>query len=63
MFYLFYLLSIVVARVRYGANISKLTNLQQLQTINSIVKQPWVENQIRELLAEGRRRISSELGR
>jgi len=61
--YLFYLMSIVVARIRYGVNISKLTNQQQLQTIDSIVKQPWVEGQIRELLAEGRRRISSELGR
>ena len=61
--YLFYLMSIVAARVRCGVNISKLTNQQQLQTINSIVKQPWVQDQIRELLAEGRRQISSELGR
>jgi len=61
--YLFYLMSIVVARVRCGVNISKLTNQQQLQTINSIVKQPWVQDQIRELLAEGRQRISSELDR
>ncbi len=62
-FYLFYLLSIVTARVRCRVNISKLTNEQQLRTIKSIVKQTWVGDQIRELLAEGQRRISSELGR
>src|SRR5439155_26617391 len=39
-FYLFYLLSIVVARVRYGTNISTLTNLQELQPIISTVNQP-----------------------
>jgi hypothetical protein len=58
-FYLFYLLSIAVARIRWDINISKLTDQQQLQAIRSIMGQPWIDGQIRELLAEAREVLRS----
>jgi len=57
--YLFYLLSIVAARIRTGVNISKLPDEQQLKVIESLMKRSWVEERIRKLLVEGRKRISS----
>ena len=57
--YLFYLLSIVTARVRVGANITRLTDAQQLQAIDSMSNRPWVDEQLRQLLAEGRKQITS----
>ena len=57
--YLFYLLSIVVARIRHGANISRLTDDEQLQAIKSMIKKTWVEEKILELLSEGRKRIGA----
>jgi hypothetical protein len=60
--YLFYLLSIVVARVRAGVKISKLTDDEQRQAIKSMMGQPWVDDEIKELLAEGRKRLASAAG-
>ena len=61
--YLFYLLSIVVARIRAGARISKLSDAALLAGIQSIMNRPWVDQQIRELLVEGHKRITRESSR
>jgi hypothetical protein len=50
--YLFYVLSIVVAKVRNGARISNLTEGQLLKAIESMLKRPWVDNEIRDWLAQ-----------
>src|SRR5207245_6819170 len=51
-FYLFYLLSIAVARIRWGVNISRLTEGEQLHAINSMIKRSWVDREIRELFCD-----------
>ena len=56
--YLFYLLSIVAARVRTGERISKLTDKQLLDSIQLEASLPWVDPQIKELLVEGRNKIA-----
>jgi hypothetical protein len=60
--YLFYVLSIVVAKMRTGARISNLTERQVLKAIESMLKRPWVDNEIRDWLAQGRNRISGACG-
>jgi len=57
--YLFYLLSIVVAKIRNGKEISNLSRDELLHNVQSMMKRPWVDELTRELLAAGRRRISS----
>jgi len=57
--YLFYLLSIVVARIRCNINICRLTDEEQLHAINSMMKRFWVvDDRIRELLGDCQKRIS-----
>jgi hypothetical protein len=56
--YVFYLLSIILARVRTGERISKLTDKQLLDSIQLEASLPWVDPQIKELLVEGRNRIA-----
>jgi len=51
-FYLFYLLSIAVARIRWGVNISRLTEGEQLHAINSMMKRSWIDGEVRELFAD-----------
>lgn len=63
LYYFFYILSIVVARVRAQTNISKLTLDQQLRAVNSILKLPWVDEKMREVLTEGRNQIAAEIQR
>ncbi|PWU21947.1 MAG: hypothetical protein C5B50_00475 [Verrucomicrobia bacterium] len=57
--YLFYLLSIVVARIQHRANTSKLQDRDQLRGIDSALAWPWVDAQVRRLLEEGKSRITS----
>ena len=56
--YLFYLLSIVTARVRLDVKITKLSDQDLLQGIRSTINRDWVDDRMRTLLEEGRRRIS-----
>lgn len=58
LYYVFYLLSIVAARVRQNTNISKLTDTQQLQAIDSMSKRAWIGEAARELLAAAREKIA-----
>src|SRR5215471_6746370 len=51
--YVFYVLSIVAARVRHNVNISKLADEQQVRAIESIMERSWVSPEIRRLLANG----------
>ena len=57
--YLFYLLSIVTARVRTGINPSKLSDADQLHGIQSILDRAWIDEPIRQLLVQGQRRIAA----
>src|SRR6266536_2452639 len=58
--YLFYLLSIVVARNRTGVKISKLTDQQLHQSVKAMADKPWVDEQVRKLLTEACQRTTSE---
>jgi hypothetical protein len=55
--YVFYLLSIVAARVRHGVKISRLPDKDLLHVIKSVAGWSWIDEEIRQLLAEGKRRI------
>ena len=55
--YLFYLLCIVVARVRRGVKTSRLPDADLLESIKTMMAFAWVEDPIRALLAEARKRI------
>jgi hypothetical protein len=61
--YLFYLLSIVAARTRLEVKTSKLSDKELLNGIQSMVNGTWIDDQVRELLEDGRRRITSETSR
>ena len=50
--YLFYLTSIVVARIRCRERIAKLTEEQLLQGIKSMLALPWIDEGLRSLLSE-----------
>jgi hypothetical protein len=61
--YLFYLLSIVAARIRLGVKTSKLSDKELLKGIQSIVSRSWINDQVRELLEDGQRWIAPESSR
>jgi hypothetical protein len=56
-FYLFYLLSILVARIRCRANISRLSEIEQLRAAEALERRPWVDQDLKRLLAEARKSI------
>jgi hypothetical protein len=58
--YLFYLLSIVVARMRAGARISTLSNAELIHSLQSLAQKNWVDPQIRNLLLEALNHIKQE---
>jgi hypothetical protein len=60
---LFYILSIFVARLRLEVKISRLTDEELLRSVNSMIDRPWVDERVRGLLGDGRRRMSSEKSR
>jgi hypothetical protein len=49
-----YYAAIVVALLRHGERISRLTDAQLLQGINWALRQPWLDESTRKLFAEGR---------
>jgi hypothetical protein len=50
--YLMYLLSILVARIRLGKAITKLTDSELLQACEWGARQAWVHQEMRELLCQ-----------
>jgi hypothetical protein len=61
--YLFYLLSIVAARTRLKVKTSKLSDMELLNGIQSMVNRTWIDDRVRALLEDGRRRIATESSR
>jgi hypothetical protein len=61
--YLFYLLSILVARIRAGVRISKLPDPELVCGIRSVLNRPWVAQPLKELLLDRQKRIAQESSR